>query len=115
MTSGWVGVDLDGTLAKYGGWSGPTTIGAPIKPMVEKVKQMLKQGITVKIFTARVWTDGSPLRNIEVELSRKAIEKWCEEHIGQKLEITNVKDFAMIELYDDRAWRVETNTGKVIG
>ncbi len=32
-------------------------------------------------------------------------------HIGKELEITNVKDFGMIELWDDRAVQVIPNTG----
>lgn len=33
---GWIGVDLDGTLAEYDGWKGPDEIGAPVEPMVER-------------------------------------------------------------------------------
>lgn len=42
------------------------------------------------------------------------IRSWCLEHIGQELLITNVKDFGMYELWDDRAVTVEPNTGRVI-
>ena len=45
----------------------------------------------------------------------KAIADWCLEHIGQALPVTCIKDFEMIELWDDRAVAVETNTGKVLG
>jgi hypothetical protein len=31
------------------------------------------------------------------------------------LPITNCKDFAMVELYDDRCVQVEANTGRLIG
>jgi len=34
----WIGVDLDGTLAKYGEWRGVEHIGEPIPPMVDRVK-----------------------------------------------------------------------------
>jgi len=34
----WIGVDLDGTLAHYDGWKGPTHIGAPIHKMVQRVR-----------------------------------------------------------------------------
>lgn len=30
MAEGWIGVDLDGTLAHYSGWSDPDHIGEPI-------------------------------------------------------------------------------------
>ena len=36
---------------------------------------------------------------------------WCEDHIGQKLPVTNLKDYGLIELWDDRAVRVVKNRG----
>ena len=51
--AGWIGVDLDGTLAHYGGWVEPERIGQPIAPMVARIKEWLGQGIEVRIFTAR--------------------------------------------------------------
>ena len=106
--NGWVGVDLDGTLAKYDGWKGPAHIGAPIKPMVEKVKQLLTTGITVKIFTARVC---SAQPKEELKIARKTIAEWTKQHIGRELEATAEKDWNMIEYYDDRAIRVAYNSG----
>jgi hypothetical protein len=112
-TSGWIGVDLDGTLAHYDHWRGNSHIGEPICTMVERVKQWLKEGKKVKIFTARMGTlkDGS----FEKIDAMKAIQTWCENHIGQRLEITATKDYAMIELWDDRCVCVERNTGKILG
>jgi hypothetical protein len=111
----WVGFDLDGTLAQYerGKYreEGPSWIGEPVPAMVERVKQHLKNGDRVKIMTARVAEEDSNLR-LEVTFH---IEKWCEKHIGQRLEITCVKDMHMVTLYDDRARQVEFNTGRVIG
>lgn len=101
--NGWIGVDLDGTIAKYDGWQGPTHIGEPIPEMVNRVKIWLGEGKQVRIFTARV--SDQDLYIIE------AIEKWCLEHVGKILPITNVKDYAMIELWDDRAVQVIPNTG----
>lgn len=109
MQDGWIGVDLDGTLAQYGGWRGIDHIGAPIDAMVQRVKQWLADGVNVKIFTARVCEREDPR---EAEMARKHIEAWCEVHLGRVLEVTNVKDYAMIELWDDRARRVEMNTGR---
>jgi hypothetical protein len=105
-SSKWIGVDLDGTLAKMEGWQGPTEIGEPIKPMVDRVKQWLKKGRTVKIMTARAATNDKEVIN--------AIKKWCKQHIGQELEVTNVKDLDMAALFDDKAFRVEKNTGKIL-
>lgn len=103
----WIGVDLDGTLANYDGWKGPLHIGAPVVLMVETVRGMLRDGYLVKVFTARVAVDDPQLRS-EIE---QAIQDWCEQHLGVRLEVTNIKDFAMVELWDDRAVRVLPNTG----
>lgn len=113
--TGWIGVDLDGTLAHYDTWKGPTHIGAPVPEMVRRVKSWLAEGQRVKIFTARVSSDGSEARNAEVQLARQAIEEWLQENLGQVLEVTNIKDFACIEIWDDRAVQVEANTGRPIG
>lgn len=109
----WIGVDLDGTLAEYFEWRGIYHIGEPIKPMVERIQRWLSEGKRVKIFTARVTEvennlDGSKQ---DIEGIKRTIEQWCLTHIGSSLEITNVKDFGMIELWDDRAIRVGMNTG----
>lgn len=105
MTSGWIGVDLDGTLAHYDGWKGPDGIGEPILPMIGRVRDWLIQGREVRIFTARA---SSP------EMV-PAVKAWLKKHELPDLEVTNVKDFAMIALYDDRAVQVEMNTGKILG
>lgn len=52
--SGWIGVDLDGTLAMYDGFKGPEHIGDPVPKMLERVKKWLAEGREVRIFTARV-------------------------------------------------------------
>ena len=103
---GWIGVDLDRTLAEYHGWEGASHIGKPIPMMRARVIQWLGQGMRVKIMTARVSraADGYSIKEIA-----SLIQDWCEEHIGQRLEVTNVKDYAMIELWDDRAIRVEVD------
>lgn len=107
----WIGVDLDGTLAHYADWQGPDFIGKPISPMVERVKNWLANGRTVKIFTARMHGHGMALIGGGVEDVKTPIEQWCLKHIGQVLEVTNSKDFGMIELWDDRCVQVEANTG----
>lgn len=102
--NGWIGVDLDGTLATYDGWRGEMHIGAPVPRMVRRVKRWLAEGRVVKIFTARAFCASEPaLRNIEA---------WCEEHIGVILPITCMKDHGMVELWDDCCVQVMTNTGK---
>lgn len=113
--NGWIGVDLDGTLAHYEGWIGPEHIGEPIAPMVERVREWIAAGIEVRIFTARVSHDGTQDRESQAEAARHAIEKWCRLKIGADLRVTNQKDYAMVELWDDRAVQVEMNTGRPIG
>jgi len=68
------------------------------------------EGVTVKIFTARVASDDPE----EVAAAKKHIEQKCIEVFGQVLEITNEKDKGMLMLYDDRAIQVEKNTGKIV-
>lgn len=112
----WIAVDFDGTLAKYDGWQGPDHLGEPIPAMVERVKEWLIVGHTVKIFTARVGATGHGTDTQEfAEHQRMIIKKWCKEHIGVELEVTATKDLAMLELYDDRAVQVVPNTGELVG
>ena len=124
--SGWVGCDLDGTLAHYEGWVHHTHIGNPIPAMLDRIKSWRAQGIEVRIFTARVYPlnlcvdvydfkypiaflrDAEYIQAIE---SIRAIQDWCIAHVGESLPVTNVKDYAMMQLWDDRAIGVETNTG----
>jgi hypothetical protein len=99
---GWIGVDLDGTLAKYNGWKGITHIGEPIPAMVARVRRWVGRGKKVKIFTARA----------DDEKAVTAIKKWLKKHELPDLEVTNLKDQKMIEFWDDRAVQVQKNTGK---
>jgi hypothetical protein len=124
--SGWIGVDLDGTLAFYERWDG--SIGLPIPEMVERIKRWLDSDQEVRIFTARasewepikdnkVWLDNRTQatcpRTTEVyERDVKPIEDWCERHLGVRLQVTCRKDFKMVELWDDRAVQVIPNTGQ---
>ncbi len=52
--NGWIGVDLDGTLARYDGWVGVMHVGDPVPAMLDRVQRWLEQGLDVRIFTARV-------------------------------------------------------------
>ncbi len=110
MLDSWIGVGLDGTLATYKEWTGVEAIGAPVPAMVDRVKGWLKEGIKVKIFTARV--SGNPA---DAQFARFHIRKWLEENGLGLLEVTCVKDYGMVELYDDRCIQVVTNTGELVG
>jgi len=103
----WIGVDLDGTLAMYDEWRGPTHIGQPIPRMMDRVRVWLARGRNVKIVTARVAPN-----NECAEQGRAAIRAWLDRHGLSKLEITHGKDHKMIELWDDRAVQVIPNTGE---
>lgn len=111
--TGWIGVDLDGTLAHYDGWKGEEHIGEPIPAMKARVITWVKLGQDVRIFTARVTENltGNKSRLNPDEI-RDIIRRWCKRHLGFTLPITNVKDFQMIELWDDRAVQVIPNTGE---
>src|SRR5688572_22863629 len=50
---GWIGVDLDGTLAYHDPQQGLDPIGKPIEATLFRVRQWLDAGIEVRIFTAR--------------------------------------------------------------
>lgn len=95
----WIGVDLDGTLAKT--THSVSKIGEAVQPMLNRVKNWRDEGRVVKIFTAR-FTDSS---------QHKLIQEWLDKYGIGDLEITNVKDFNMIQLWDDKAKRVIRDTG----
>ena len=111
--NGWIGVDLDGTLAQYSGWTGdPFQIGEPVPKMVERVKQWLREGKQVWIFTARTSPEAVEFNDILAQDIVQAISVWCLKHIGQALPVTYKKNPSMIELWDDRAVQVIPNTGE---
>ena len=104
----WVGVDLDGTLARDdapGHFEPPYPLGEPIPEMIALIQSLLEAGLTVKIFTARA---------CEPE-SIPIIQAWAEKHGLGRLEVTNVKDYNLIRFYDDRAIQMAPNSGKSVG
>lgn len=133
----WIGVDLDGTLAKMPPDGNIMIIGEPLAPMVNRVKAWLAEDKDVRIFTARVgktpseaecrdtiratfpyaypWAFRSAssidVRQWWLNYQEVIISRWCETHLGRRLPITATKDFDMIQLWDDRAVRVMTDTG----
>jgi hypothetical protein len=117
---GWIGVDLDGTLAHYDGWKGPDHIGPPVPLMAERVKLWLADGREVRIVTARVAATGRQNASGDIDDASFAakqverIQQWCLEHVGQALAVTATKDYGMVELWDDRAVQVIPNTGKTL-
>jgi hypothetical protein len=114
----WIGVDLDGTLALWTKWVRWDDIGDPIPRMVERVKRWLAEGKVVKVFTARVAFDmdtcGLTGEMFTREEMQAVIRRWSRIYIGTPLESTAIKDFAMIELWDDKAIGVVANTGLTV-
>lgn len=135
--AGWIGFDLDGTLAEYHGWMGEQNIGAPVAPMVNLIRQLHERGVEVKIVTARVSPRGQPVsvhlnpymaESLTVEApdkmpwafeirwgAREFIQEWCYRNLGFVPEITHEKDYRMLYLVDDRCVQVEPNTGRILG
>ena len=103
--SPWIGVDLDGTLAcETPDAQDPDVIGEPVEPMMRRVRSWLAEGKAVKIFTARA----SVPRQVEL------VKQWLKDNGLPDLEVTNTKDFKMIELWDDRAVQVNRNSGQPV-
>lgn len=98
---GWIGVDLDGTLAVHEGAFDPTYVGDPIPSMLKFVQWLIQSGETVKIMTARA----SDQDHIPV------VEDWLEKNGLAGVEVTNIKDPGMKMLIDDRAVRAGKNQG----
>lgn len=112
MSNGWIGVDMDGTLAVYDGWHGIEHIGGPIPKMVNRVKAWLANGYDVRIFTARVAPTSLNANSVNRNTVVAPIQAWCLHHLGKVLPVTHEKDFQMIALWDDRCVQVVENTGE---
>ena len=114
-----IAVDFDGTLSEYHGFNGIGVYGPPIPAMIERVKEWIANDIEVVVFTARASTRDvtgaltSAAQN-ESHLEKMYIMNWCVEHIGRDLLVTGEKLKRFSEISDDRAVRVETNTGQRI-
>jgi hypothetical protein len=109
---GWVGVDLDGTLAEWNDQTSPYYIGPPVTAMVDRVHKWIDAGRQVRIVTARVGAN----KGVDVDGQRKVIRTWLDTHLGRtyanQIEITNQKDLGMLALWDDLAVTVEVNSGR---
>lgn len=114
---GWIGVDLDSTLAKYESGQWPA-IGDPVPEMLQLVKALLAAGWEVRIMTARVGgmykIGASTAEKEDAYRQRAKVQNWIQEHVGTLLPVTAVKDYDMALLLDDRAVTVEHNTGRIL-
>lgn len=113
---GWIGVDLDGTLAQDLDQPFDAPIGPPIPEMLERVRAWLEAGHEVRIVTARVsfddWSNSSYQSALD---QRRKVRAWTLAHLGRELEVTCRKDRLMAELWDDRAVQVVRNSGARVG
>ena len=101
---GWIGIDLDGTLARDDEDLLDGEIGSPIPDMVRFVKRLHGHGKEVRLFTARA----SDMDDKE----RKRLRAWCLDTLGFIPAITCTKDKSMVALYDDRAIGIVPNEGR---
>ena len=104
LSQEWIGVDLDGTLARSDRNLSLARVGEPVPKMLGLVKSMVNNGVKAKIFTARAGDSN------QVQL----VKAWLVKNGLPNLEVTNVKDYDMIRLYDDRAVQVIANTGEIV-
>jgi hypothetical protein len=132
---GWIGVDMDGTLAYYDKWTGWNEFGSPIPAMASRVIRWLHEGRDVRILTARIglpmgitprW--GVPASSARYSRVKRhhckltgdkfsdrdmadAIGEWTLRNVGKTLWAQCYKDFMMVEYWDDRCVQVVPNTG----
>lgn len=108
---GWVGVDLDATLAHWNTGDDIRQIGAVIPRTKERVLELLAKGTQVRILTARVSPYGHKPQGVAHQ--RLLISKWLAANGLPELPVTHEKDYEMWYLLDDRAVQVEKNTGQL--
>lgn len=103
-------VDFDRTLAFYESWEkNGAALGEPIPAMLDRVKYWRALGKDVRIFTARA-ADSNPRK--AGDMAR--ITEWCQQYVGEPLPIQNWKDFTTEAIWDDLAFSVEANTGRLV-
>lgn len=108
----WIGVDLDGTLARHlCGVYHHAQIGDPVPRMVSRVRGWLAAGIEVRVVTARMASIEPAAFRRETE---DAIREWTLRHVGCSLPATAEKDYEMVELWDDRAVQVARDKGTTL-
>lgn len=132
-TNPWIGVDLDGTLARYPEndrglpWN---QFGDPVARMLTRVQTWVAKGKEVWIVTARVfpyipgverhslpWPTQICLitgETFTVPHMVDAVQDWTLKHVGKRLPVTCAKDYQMVELWDDRAVQVVPNQGRTL-
>ena len=113
LPPGWVGFDLDGTIAQYTEFKGWQHIGDPVPGFIYLIKKLRAAGITCKIFTARCSAESRAIDGLTFEQVEKVIQDWTEKYIGERLPVTAEKGCSMIFFFDDSAVQVDKNTGNL--
>jgi hypothetical protein len=108
----YIALDFDGVIAHYDSWEAQgNKVGKPVKYMVSKVKEWLKKGYKVSIFTARL---SHSQTTSEVEIQK--IQNFLKENgLPETLQITCLKMYYFTHFVDDRAYHVIPNTGVIEG
>lgn len=104
VNKGWIGVDLDGTLAQYDESIGTRQIGRVCLPMLQRILAWLAAGVDVRIITARA---------SDPDLKR-SMTSWLIENGLPELDVTDCRDTDLLQQWDDRAVQVEMNTGVLL-
>lgn len=109
-------VDFDKTLAYYESKWKARKVGPAIPEMVDQVKKWLAQGDKVTIFTARISQlyDPDEARINDVAAQIDMIRTFCKENGLPELPITAVKKKEFTHFYDDKAFHVIPNKGRII-
>src|SRR5690606_2965897 len=100
---GWIGIDLDGTLAYHDAHQGLDPIGKPIEALLFRVQQWLDAGVEVRIFTARA-TAATLIPSVKAWLMRTGLPD---------LAVTHRRDYDLLQVWDDRAIQLESNTAEL--
>ena len=105
LDSAWIGVGLDGTLSIAPEHFRVDHINPPVPEMLKRVKDWIAHGYTVKVVTARASIEGGA----------EVVKKWLVKNGLPDVEVTNAKDFHMLEMWDDRGVQVLMNSGTPVG
>lgn len=97
-----IGVDVDGTVAAYGGSKTyrPGVIGEPL-PRLAAVRDALKEGQTVSWWTHRGHT----------KTDREALRRWSRQHLGRELPIVDSSQEGSEAAFDE-LWDAKFPGGK---
>jgi hypothetical protein len=108
----WWGFDIDKTTFVDEGNTRGGVIGAPIMPLIRRIKYYLRDNRKVCIVTARVHPSEPDAAMQTLLVRRTLVDVFGEDHA--KIDIRCDKDRHMIALFDDRAEQVIPNKGILI-